>query len=68
MKNEGEFRVGCWVPDPAKKSSMILEKRRERFSKRKKARNWCRNNFHAVHQEGMVIIHPDGTKEDYEQG
>lgn len=36
---------------------------KEEFEKRKQARNFCNNR---MYEEGLTIVHPDGTREPYE--
>lgn len=52
-------------PEGDPRSSLVL--RGELFEKRKKAVNWCRNNWYTKsrHHCGMVIQHPDGTQFAY---
>jgi hypothetical protein len=38
---------------------------KERFEKRQQARQWCRNHFFSATHDGMFIVHPDKTIEEY---
>lgn len=59
--SDKDYRVKRRTEWPKKKYTLY----KNLFSKRKEARNFCRNRSMAW-IEGLVIVHPDGTEEKYE--
>lgn len=64
------YTVKRVMPHPNKKGSTTLEKItiagvEVSTPTRKSARHWCRSNYYRIDHHGFVIIHPDGTKEDF---
>jgi hypothetical protein len=58
-KNE-VFRV-YWAGEHPKPKRIFFK---GDFDKRRKAAHWCRN--HRFEYDGLVIVHPDGTEEPYQ--
>lgn len=56
----GLFRIEVAGQWPKRKRRLL----NHAFADREKARQFCRN--HRYEYSGMVIIHPDGTKEVFE--
>lgn len=60
------YTVMLRLENPKKRKRTFLRRVKNlEFATRQKARRWCRNHWYQELHEGMVIVHPDGTREEF---